>query len=441
MEKLLPQNIEAECGVLGSILIDPEVIVDVADTLRPSDFYRDAHSIIYEVIIDLLDRHEPADFITVCDELARKGKLDKIGGASYITSLINQVPTSGNAVFYAGIVSRTATLRRMIHAAGQIATVAYNQDEDALEQAEKILFSIASARSGQDFSFARELIAECMDDLQALQQHQRTAIGVPTGFTSVDYLLGGLQNSDLIIVGARPGMGKSSYMLSIAYNVAIKLGLKVAIFSLEMSKKQLMQRLMSYDSHVDLYRIRNGAIQDEEWGQLVTALERLTTDTLAIDDTGAITLSALCNKARRLKMQRGLDLLIVDYLQLMRPSSSGKSQNREQDVAEISQGLKALAKELNIPIIALAQLSRVVENRQSKVPQLSDLRESGSIENDADVVQFIYRDDYYDPDSERKGFADIITAKQRNGPIGTSTLRWIACETRFDNFEVVEAYG
>jgi replicative DNA helicase len=787
VEKLLPQNIEAESGVLGSIIIDPEAVVQVADFLAAEDFYRDAHRTIYEVILQLYERHEPADFITICDELERRNRLEEVGGASYITSLINQVPTSGNVEYYGRIVERTAILRRLIHAAGQIAAVAYEEgDADlALDKAEQLIFGISQRHARADFSILRDLLADYMEKLDQLHERRGTIVGVPTGFTDLDRLTGGLQRSDLIILAARPAVGKclpawtlidhpetgerltieeyvhrrisvvhslsdcgkiqvsqvtdwvdsgvkpcyrvqtrlgrmvevtghhpfltihgwiplhdlkvgqyiavptrvdcfgsdeswplekvrllassvakeksfpvcvwtwskrylaeflralmscdgsiyamkavqdrpiiefsvaspqlaadvchallrfgivakyhrttynawrvhitaaedvkryqeqigwigeksqrfadstyvgqlrgrnnghapvetweyvrsasrgkglspteltrkcgetakvgkyagynahtnrtipgrrlaayaeiledvalqriaspdiywdeivsiepigehqvydltvpnganfiaqdvfvhnTSLALSLAHNASIRHQQSVAIFSLEMSKEQLVQRLLSMDASIDQQRLRTGWIEDDEWERIITAMETLSQANLWIDDTAGISTMEMRSKARRLQAEQGIDLIIVDYLQLMQSSTGNKrNENRVQEISEISRNLKGLARELDVPVLALAQLSRAVESRQSKVPQLSDLRESGSIEQDADIVMFIYRDDVYNPDSERKNIADIIVAKHRNGPVGEISLYFQASQTRFRDLEV-----
>ena len=382
MEKLLPQNIEAECGVLGSIIIDPEAIVQVADFLYPEDFYRDAHRIIYEVILQLYEQREPADFITICDELAQQNKLEDVGGASYITSLINQVPTSGNVEHYGRIVERTAILRRLIHAAGQIAAIAYEEgDADiALDKAEQLIFTIGQRHARSDFSTLRDLLSQYMGKLEQLHEHRGTIVGVPTGFADLDRLTGGLQKSDLIILAARPGIGKSSLALSLAHNTAVKFQNSIAIFSLEMSKEQLVQRFLSMDASIDQQRLRTGWIEDDDWERIVYAMGTLSEANIWIDDTAGISTMEMRSKARRLHAQHGIDLIIVDYLQLMQATVGGKRNiNREQEISEISRSLKGLARELNIPVLALAQLSRAVETRSSKVPQLSDLRESGCL--------------------------------------------------------------
>jgi replicative DNA helicase len=382
VEKLLPQNIEAECGVLGSIIIDPEAIVQVSDFLHADDFYRDAHRTIYEVILQLYEEHEPADFITICDELERRNKLEEVGGASYITSLINQVPTSGNVEFYARIVERTAILRRLIHAAGQIAAIAYEEgDADiALDKAEQLIFNISQRHARSDFTHMRDVLAEYMNKLDQLHERRGTIVGVPTGFTDLDRLTGGLQKSDLIVLAARPGIGKSSLALSLAHNTALKYHNSIAVFSLEMSKDQLAQRLLSMDARIDQQRLRTGIIEEDEWDRIVYAMDTLSESNIWIDDTAGISTMEMRSKARRLHAEHSIDLIIVDYLQLMQATIGGRrNENRVQEISEISRSLKGLARELNVPVLALAQLSRAVESRQSKVPQLSDLRESGCL--------------------------------------------------------------
>jgi replicative DNA helicase len=397
VEKLLPQNIEAESGVLGSIIIDPEAIVQVADFLHAEDFYRDAHRTIYEVIISLYEQQQPADFITICDELEGRGKLEDVGGPSYVTSLINQVPTSGNAEYYGRIVERTAILRRLIHAAGEIAATAYQEsDADvALEKAEQLIFNISQRHAHADFSPLRDILTEYMSKLDQLHERRGSIVGVPTGFTDLDRLTGGLQRSDLIILAARPAMGKTSLALSLAHSSAIKHKQSIAVFSLEMSKEQLVQRLLSMDAGIDQQRLRTGWIEDDEWERIIYAMGTLSEASIWIDDTAGISTMEMRSKARRLQAEHGVDLIIVDYLQLMQSSTGGaRNKNREQEISEISRNLKGLAREINVPVLALAQLSRAVESRSSKIPQLSDLRESGCITGDSLVYlpdEGIYR--------------------------------------------------
>ena len=437
-ERLLPQSIEAECGVLGSILIDPEALVLVADFLHAEDFYRDAHRHIYEVMLHLYNQQRAADFITICDVLESQGKLEEVGGASYVTSLVNQVPTSGNALFYARIVERTATLRRLIGAAAQIAAAAYEAEDDATgvcERAEQLVFEVTqrALSLGTDASLA-ELLTSYMGRLDQLSERRASIVGVPTGFVDLDRLTGGLRRADLIVLAARPSLGKTSLALSLAHNAALQYGQRIGIFSLEMSQEQLTERLMAMETGMNLQRLSTGNIEDHEWERVVAALGRLSDAQIRIDGTSVLSPIQMRSRARRWIVEHGLDLIIVDYLQLMQPSDSSskrKMENRVQVIDEISRNLKLLARELNIPILMLAQLSRAVENRLSKVPQLSDLRESGAIEQNADIVMFIYRDEVYNQDTERRGVADIIVAKHRNGPTGTFCLRFEPQTTRF----------
>ena len=444
MEKLLPQSIDSEQGVLGSIILDPDAIVLVADLLEPRDFYRDAHKALYEVIVELYRRSDPADFLTICDELSRRGKLEDVGDAGYITSLINCVPTSGNVEYYARIVKAASRDRQLIHAAGLIAANAYERDPEALTKAEQMVFQIGKQTMRTDFFGGDQVASNVMETLEKLHKRRGSLVGVPTGFYSLDHLTGGLQRSDLIILAARPGMGKTSLALALAYAANVRYSKRVAFFSLEMSKDQLMQRLIAMDSGINGQRIRNGTIEDDEWQSVVNAADRVGTDLFQIDDTGGISMMDMRSKARRLQAEKGVDLIIVDYLQLMQARENGKRvEPRLQELQEISGGLKALAKELDVPVVALAQLSRAVEGRTVKIPQLSDLRESGSIENDADIVMFIYREDYYadiDPGtglttSSRPNIADLIIAKHRNGPVGEINLYWADAQTRFFNDE------
>ncbi len=444
MQRPLPCNIDAECGVLGSLIIDPEAIVQVTDFLRPDDFYREAHRLIYETILHLYQRRIPADFITICDTLERAGRLETVGGPGYVTSLINQVPTSGNVEYYGHIVERTGVLRRLIHASGQIAAMAYEVEENtadtALERAEELLFAVReSHRLAQTKSpLVRDNLSNFMERLDRLSQQRGMITGVPTGFADLDRLLGGLQASDLVVLAARPSVGKSAMALSLAHNAAVRYQRRVGIFSLEMSQEQMIMRLVSMDTGIDQQRLRMGWIEDHEWERIIEAMGTLSDATLLIDDTAGISALQLRSKARQWVVEYGqLDLIIVDYLQLMRAGdgSMKRNDNRVQIIDEIATELKGLARELNIPVLALAQLSRAVEQRHSKVPQLSDLRESGAIENTADVVMFIYRDELYNPETERRNQADIIVAKHRNGPVGEAVLYFERSQTRFRDLE------
>ena len=382
VEKLLPQNIEAEAGVLGSLLIDPGAIDQVADFLRPEDFYREAHREIYRAVLDLYETSDPADLITLTDELQRRGKLEEVGGISYVSSLANQVPTSANVEYYGRIVERTSILRRLISAAGQIAAVAYSEPDAsvALDEAEKLVFNVSQRFTRDDLEPIRETLREYIDKLDQLHEHRGTIVGVATGFSDLDKMTGGLQKSDLIILAARPAVGKTAMALSLAHNSSLRFGRKIAIFSLEMSKEQLAARMLSMDAAVDQQKLRTGNINDEEWDRISESVGRLSEADIYIDDTPGITMVEMRSKARRLMMEHGFDLLIVDYLQLMQGSGAGRGhENRVMEISEISRGLKGLARELNVPVLALSQLSRAVESRTEKKPQLSDLRESGCL--------------------------------------------------------------
>ncbi len=437
LKNVLPSNQEAEQGVLGSLLIDPEAIAQIADWLTPNDFYRDAHQTIYRTVLALYERRDPGDFITLSDELERLGTLEQVGGQSALLSLINCVQTSANIEHYGRIVRQKAIFRRLIHASGEIAAHAYQEESDALEYAEQTIFALGQEGAVSDFTSMDTIITTCLERLDAVHEHQQEIIGVPTGFRPLDVALGGLQQSDLIILAGRPGTGKTSLALNIAANAAYSHRLRIGFFSLEMDNEQLGLRLLSMHSCIDQQRLKMGWVRDEEWERIMNSSRELSEGTIWIDDTAGTTLAAMRSKARRLQVQYGVDLIVVDYLQLMKATLEGKrSANREQEIAEISRGLKGIAKDLGVPVLALAQLSRAVESRQSKVPQLSDLRESGAIENDADVVLFIYREELYDPESEAKGTADIIIAKHRNGPVGTVRVGFEPSQTRFFPLEV-----
>ena len=363
------------------------------------------------------------DFLTVCDELERRGRLDEVGGAAFITSLINAVPTSIHVEHYARIVERTATRRRLLDAAGQIAALAYQEADDVeevVDHAEQILFGVSERRISRELVPIKVVLSEYYDRIEYLTRHRGEMIGIPTGFSDIDRLLGGLQRSDMVILAARPSVGKTSLALSIAHNAAKKHGQRIAFFSLEMSSEQVVQRLISAETAIDSQRLRRGYIAEGEWGRFMKATSDLAETLFYIDDTPSISALELRTKARRLHAEVGIDLLVVDYLQLMR--GDFRSENRVQEISTISRALKALARELNVPVLALSQLSRSVESRQDKRPILSDLRESGALEQDADVVIFIYRDEMYNENTERQNIADIMVAKQRNGPTGTVSL-------------------
>jgi replicative DNA helicase len=435
-EHLPPHNLDAEQSMLGSLLIDRDAIIRVASTIKPDDFYSSANGSIYEAIVDLYNRREPTDLVTLTDELARRDRLDEVGGVTYLSSLLTVVPTSVHVEYYGKIVERTATLRRLISAGTSIVGIGYDEDadlEDALDRAERALFDVSQRRSTRDFQSIAEVLDRFFDQIAYLQQNRGEVVGIGTGYTDLDKLTGGLQRSDLIIVGARPSVGKSAFMLGMAHGASLLHGKTVGFFALEMSAEQLVQRLLSMETGVDSHRLRLGQIDDAEWDRISRALGRLGEARVYIDDSAGLSLMDLRSKARRLKAEHGLDMLIIDYLQLMQ---GRRSENRVQEISEISRGLKNLARELNVPVVAAAQLSRGVESRTEKRPMLSDLRESGSIEQDADIVMFIYRDEIYNPDTERKGIAEIIVAKHRNGPVDTINLRFFDRTARFADLEL-----
>jgi replicative DNA helicase len=436
-DKSIPANLEAEEAVLGSLLIDPDAIIKVASFLRAEDFYREKNGWIYQAILDLHERREPADFVTLVDELDRRNELQDIGGPAYITSVANSVPTAIHVEHYAVIVERTATLRRLIGAAGQIAALAYNEAQDVdevVDRAEQLIFGVSERRIRRDLTPIRQIMGTVVDRIDYLHRHKGDILGVPSGFNKLDKLLGGFQKSDLIVLAARPGVGKTSLALCVAANAAKKYGQRVAFFSLEMSNEQLVQRLLASETGINQQRLRLGDIKDDEWLMLMEAAGVLSETLLFVDDTPAMSALELRTKARRLQAEHGLDLLVVDYLQLMR--GEGRNENRVQEISYITRSLKGLARELEVPLIALSQLSRAVEARSDHRPILSDLRESGSIEQDADVVMFIYREDMVKEETERKNIADIIVAKHRNGPTDTVPLYFNRELTKFADLEM-----
>lgn len=453
MEKVLPQSIEAEQGVLGSIIIDPEAIAQVADFLRPEDFYRNAHKMIYRIMFNLYQQHEVADFITLENELDRQGQLEKVGGAGYITGLINKVPTSGNIEYYARIIEKTSEQRRLIQVAGEIAALAYERDDKALAKAEALIYGLSQGKQVGHVISISDAIDDFMVKLDVIhEKHTRGVVsGLPTGFRAIDQVLGGLQPSDLITLAARPAVGKTSLCLNLAHQImgdSRRVGKNVLMFSLEMGREQLVRRMISMESRINQVQLRNGSFDDDAWETIVAASDNLRQGQMWIDDTAGISLSDMRSRARRVKVEYGLDFIIVDYMQLMKAfMDNGKiPDNRVQEVSMISRGLKELARELDVPVLALAQLSRAVEQRQVKVPQLSDLRESGSIEQDSDVVMFIHRDEKL-PVFENGCVLNIMIAKHRNGPIGIAPLLFNPQLTRFGNLEdeferqIVASYG
>src|SRR5215207_3565117 len=415
IERLPPHNVEAEQSVLGSLLIDRDAIIRVASFLRPEDFYAVANGLVYRAILDLYNKREPTDFVTLSDELQRRGQYDQAGGLSYLSSLLNAVTEIVDVGFREGI-----------------------DTEDALDAAERAVFAVSQRRQTKDFVSMGDVLDRFFDQIDYLQQHRGEVVGVATGFSDLDQLTGGLQRSDLIIVAARPSMGKTSLALGMAYGAAVGHGKTVGIFSLEMSAEQLVQRVLSMETGVDTHRLRLGQIDDNEWDRISRAFGRLSEAPIYIDDASTSNIMDVRSKARRLQAEHGLDLIIVDYLQLM---TARRTENRVQEISEISRGLKGLARELNVPVVALSQLSRAVESRADHRPLLSDLRESGSIEQDADIVVFIYREDKYEDDSEKKGIAEIMIAKHRNGPVGSINLRFFDRTARFADLELYPGPG
>ena len=434
IDKLAPQAVEAEQSVLGSILIDVDAILRVADFLRPVDFYRAQHSDVYEAMLALHGQREPIDLVTLGDELRRRDKLDAIGGPAYLTSLMNVVPTAVHAEHYGRIVERKAVLRNLIGAAGKIAAVGYEEANDAevaIDRAESILFEISQRRTDGGFESLSILLGQAYDRLEYLHEHRGQILGVPTGLSQLDALLGGLQPSDLIILAARPSVGKTSMALNIAQHAAVREGKKVAVFSLEMSREQLALRLLSAETGINPRPLQTGFVDETDWSKIAIVMNDMATAPMWIDDSPALSVMELRTKARRLEAeQHGLDLVIVDYLQLMQASTSNRDSNRVQEVSEISRGLKQLARELRVPVVALSQLSRGVEQRGTAEPRLSDLRESGSIEQDSDVVIFLYRDGEQNPEAEVE-LIKAKVAKHRNGPIGEVPLQFRKANTRF----------
>ncbi len=424
MERMPPQNIEAEQAVLGAVLIKKEALTEVQEVLKPEDFYREAHRIVYSAMEDLFINNEAVDLVTLTEQLRKKDQLDKVGGLAFVTALANSVPTAANVIYHAKIVREKAELRSLIDAATEIAGKAYedaDEVETIMDEAEKKILSIAASRTVSDFEPIKSILMNSIDRISTLYESKGGLTGLSTGFKDLDALTSGLQASDLVLVAARPSMGKTAFTLNIAAHAAMH-GHSVAFFSLEMSKEQLVQRMLCSEGAIDSQRLRTGQLEGEEWGKLIGTADKLSKAKIYIDDTPGITVMELRSKARRLKAEHGLELVVIDYLQLMQGRSARNSDSRQQEISEISRSLKALARELNVPVVALSQLSRSVESRQVKKPMLSDLRESGSLEQDADIVMFLYREDYYDQDTENKNITEVIIAKHRNGPVDTVSL-------------------
>jgi len=433
--KIPPQDIDAERSVLGALMIDPIASNDVFGKLQPAHFYRPAHAKIYEVIVSLAEENQPVDEITTASGLESKGELEGIGGRAYLTELTNRLPSAANIEYHAGIVLKHALMRSLISVANSISTAGYEGTTDVadlLDRAESKIFEITSNRDQKSFSPMKDLVKSAITHIEKLFEQKQAITGCPSGFAKFDEMTAGLQPSDLIIVAGRPSMGKTALALNMAQNAALQHKKVVAVFSLEMSKDSLVMRMLCSEGRISGHKLRKGALQQADWSRLADAAGRLADANMFIDDTGALNVLEMRAKCRRLKAERGeLDLIVIDYLQLMH--GRGGNEGREKEISEISRGLKALARELNCPVIALSQLNRGVESRTDKRPMLSDLRESGAIEQDADLIAFVYRDEYYHPETEDKGVAEVIIGKQRNGSVGTVKLKFFNEFVRFEN--------
>jgi len=431
--KIPPQNLDAEKSLLGAVLIDEETLADVSEHVTSKDFYDKNHALIYEAMMSLYEKHRPVDLLTLTDELKRKKKLEIIGGSAYLTELTNYVPTSAHAEAYAELVAQKAVRRRLIKASGEISELGYDENtstEELLEKAEAELFSVSDQSLKQDLVSIESILTESFDRMEELHRNKGSLRGIRTGYKDLDNMTAGLQRSDLVVLAARPAMGKTTLVTNLAYNVATIAKQPVLFFSLEMSKEQLVDRMLADASGVDAWNIRTGNLSDEDFGKLSEAMGELAEAPIFIDDTPGLSVLEMRTKARRANHEQPLGLVVVDYLQLMQ--GSGRTDgNRVQEVSEISRGLKLIARELNVPVVALSQLSRSVESRSPQIPQLADLRESGSIEQDADIVMFIYREAYYNPETERENITDLIIAKHRNGPTGKIELYFHPERLRF----------
>ncbi|HNR11722.1 MAG TPA: replicative DNA helicase [Thermodesulfobacteriota bacterium] len=439
LTRIPPQNLEAEQAVLGAILLDNDVFHQVIELLQVEDFYREAHRKIYSSMIDLYNRNEPVDLITLTETITQKDRLDAVGGPAYLSSLVDSIPTSANVLYYSKIVREKSILRKTIGAATEIVTRGYETKDDVeglLDFAENSIFQISDYQIKPSFYPLRAIIKDTFKTIEKLFEKRELITGVPSGFEDLDQLTSGFQSSDLIIIAGRPSMGKTSFALNIAQHAAIKKNIPVAVFSLEMSKEQIVIRMLCSEAKIDAHKLRGGFLSESDWPKLTRAAGTLSEAPIFIDDTAGTSVLEMRAKARRLKRDQGLGMIVVDYLQLMRDKSV--SDSREQEISSISRSLKALAKELNLPVIALSQLNRRVEDRQDKRPQLADLRESGAIEQDADVILFVYREEvYHKDDAEKKGKAEIIVGKQRNGPVGLVPLAFIDKYATFESY----AYG
>lgn len=435
--KVPPHDTEAEQAVIGSMLTDKDAIISAIEVLKEEDFYREDNKTIYEAILNLYNRAEPVDIITLKAELSSMGKLDSIGGLEYLAELPDKVPTTSNVDKYIKIVEEKSLLRSLIKTANDIIKLGYDETQDVeflMDQAEKRIFDTVQSRNQKGYSSIKDILVDTFTELEQLYNQKQHVTGVPTGFADLDYKTAGLHGSELILVAARPAMGKSAFALNIATYAATRGNAPVVIFSLEMSKEQMVNRILCSEAMVDSNKVRTGKIDDEEWAKLADASGILSESKIFIDDTPGISIMEIRAKCRKLKLEQNIGLIVIDYLQLIQGSGK-RGASREQEISEISRSLKILAKEINVPVIALSQLSRAVEQRPDHRPMLSDLRESGAIEQDADIVMFLYRDDYYNEESEKKNIAEVILAKHRAGSTGTVELLWLASYTKFANIE------
>lgn len=436
IKRILPHSLEAEQSVIGSMIMSKDAIVEASEMITGSDFYQQQYGIVFEAMVELHDEGKAVDLITLQDRLKEKELPPEISSMEFVRDLLSAVPTSANVKYYAEIVAEKSMLRKLIKTTEEIGNLCYlgkEKTQDILEVTEKKIFDLVQNRGSEEFVPIRQVVLNAIEKIEKASRTQGSVTGIPTGFIDLDYKMSGFQPSDLILVAARPSMGKTAFVLNIAQYMAFHNDVTAAIFSLEMSKEQLVNRLLALESKVDSQNIRTGNLEDEEWAKLIEGANIIGKSHLIIDDKPGISISELRSKCRKYKMEHNLGIIFIDYLQLM--TGSGRSESRQQEISEISRSLKALARELNVPVVALSQLSRAVEQRPDHRPMLSDLRESGAIEQDADVVMFIYRDDYYNKDSENKNIAEIIIAKQRNGPIGTVNLVWMPNYTKFVNMK------
>ena len=438
IKRLPPHNVEAERAVIGAMMLNADAIMVCSELLTSDEFYQQQYGIIFDALVEMYKDGVGADLVTLQNKLREKEVTPELYSVEYLGELLASVPTSANVKFYAEIVHEKAVLRRLIRVSEQVTKDCYMDSqplEDILEDTEKSVFDVIQQRGGSELEPIRDVVLRTLDSIEKAAKQKGNITGLETGFRDLDAKTAGLQKSDLILIAARPAMGKTAFVLNIAEYVALHSNSTIALFSLEMSKEQLVKRMLAMNSMVDSQKIRTGDLEDDDWDKLVGSVRKIGNSNLVIDDTSGITASELRSKCRKLKIEQGLDLVIIDYLQLMTGAGKRKSDSRQQEISDISRSLKVMARELNVPVIALSQLSRAVESRPDKRPMLSDLRESGAIEQDADIVMFIYRDEYYNPDSEKKGVAEVIVAKQRSGPTGPVELAWLSQYTKFGNLE------